>query len=327
MFSSILARCSKLVFVNKYRLKKGINPAGIWGEKRFWVPSEYVENNVFYYFQARLPKFMKAKQETNTLIGSYYKEGETIQIHTRSATDLSIIPSNSIDYCFTDPPYGGAVHYLDLSILWNSWLQFPTNSTEEIVIKNGKLSSYQTLLKMASQEIYRVLKPGAHLSVTFHSSKLSVWNSLLETCRDSGFYLLNIIPLDPIKRSHNQIELTGAVKTDLLLIFKKPEIGKFVPKEVAKPVDAQSIVIRAARKLLERKDSASIAEIYDTAIIDWSNTVYHSKMLQKKVKLSVNSLRKILEAHSEFEFFEETVSDYKGKPRRIEKWRVKSSES
>lgn len=71
MFSSILARCSTLVFVNKYRVKKGINPAGMWGEKRFWVPSEYVENNVFYYFQARIPKFMKAKQETNALIGNY----------------------------------------------------------------------------------------------------------------------------------------------------------------------------------------------------------------------------------------------------------------
>jgi len=324
IFSSILARCSKLVFVNKYRLKKGINPAGVWGEKRFWVPSEYVENNVFYYFQARVPKFMKAKQETNALIGSYYKEGETIQIYTRSATDLSIIPSNSIDYCFTDPPYGGTVQYLDLSILWNSWLQFPTNSNKEMVIKNGKLSSYQTLLKMAFQEIYRVLKPGAHLSVTFHSSNISVWNALLEACRDSGFHLLSIIPLDPIKRSHNQIELTGAVKTDILLTFKKSDTGRFIPKEVAKPIDVQSIIIGAARKLIEKDGSASTAEIYDTTIIDWSNTVYHYQTLPKKVKLSVNSLRKILGARSEFESFGETVSDYKGKHRRIEKWRMKT---
>lgn len=327
MFSSILARCSKLVFVNKYRLKKGINPAGVWGEKRFWVPSEYVENNVFYYFQARIPKFMKAKQETNTLIGSYYKEGETIQIHTRSATDLSIIPSSAIDYCFTDPPYGGAVQYLDLSILWNSWLQLSTNSNEEIVIKKGNLSSYRTLLKMAFQEIYRVLKPGAHLSVTFHSSNISVWNSLLEACRDSGFHLSSIISVDPIKRSHNQIELTGAVKTDLLLNFKKSDTGKFIPREVTKPIGVQSIAIEAARKLIVKYGSASTAEIYDKTIIDWSNTVYHYQTLPKKVKLSVNSLRKVLRAHPEFESFEKVVSDYKGKQRRIEKWRTKTLES
>ena len=326
MFSSILARCSKLVFVNKYRLKKGINPAGVWGEKRFWVPDEYVENNVFYYFQARFPKFMKAKEETNALIGNYYKEGETIQIYNRSATDLSMIPSNTIDYCFTDPPYGGAIQYLNLSILWNSWLQFLTNSDEEIVIKNGNLSLYQSLLTMAFKEIYRVLKPGAYLSVTFHSSDISVWNSLLEACRDSGFHLLSIIPLDPIKRSHNQIELTGAVKTDLLLTFRKSDIEKFIPEQVAKPIDLQSIVIRAARKLIEKKGSATTAEIYDTTIIDWSKTLYHYQTLPKKVKLSINSLRKILRGHPEFEFFEDTVSDYKGKHRRFEKWRMKTLE-
>jgi len=327
MFSSILARCSKLIFINKYRLQKGINPAGVWGEKRFWLPSECVENNVFYYFRARIPKFIKGKQETNALIGNYYKEGETIKIYTGSATDLSKIPSNSIDYCFTDPPYGGAVQYLDLSILWNSWLQFPTDSEEEIIIKNGKRSSYQTLLKRAFQEIYRVLKPGAYLSVTFHSSNITGWNSLLEACRDSGFYLLSIIPLNPIKRSHNQIELIGTVKTDLLLTFRKSNEGKFIPKESAKPIDVQSAVIRAARKLIGEDGSASTGEIYDATIIDWSSTVYHYQVLPEKVRLSINSLRKILRAHSEFESFEESASDYKGQHRRIEKWRMKTLKS
>ncbi len=37
---------------------------------------------------------------------------------------------DSVDYIFTDPPYGGAfISYLDLSILWNHWLGFPV--TEE----------------------------------------------------------------------------------------------------------------------------------------------------------------------------------------------------
>lgn len=49
VFSSILVRTSKLIFVNNYRLNKGVNPAGVWGEKRFWVPEKYAENNVLYY--------------------------------------------------------------------------------------------------------------------------------------------------------------------------------------------------------------------------------------------------------------------------------------
>ncbi len=87
-FSSILVRTSKLIFVNNYRLNKGVNPAGVWGEKRFWVPGEYVENNVLYYFRERLSKVIKAKKETNALIGNYFKEGNTFKMSTQSATDL-----------------------------------------------------------------------------------------------------------------------------------------------------------------------------------------------------------------------------------------------
>ena len=324
MFSSIIPRTSKLVFVNDYRFKKGINPAGVWGEKRFWVPTEYVENNVFYYFKARFFKFMKAKRETNNLIGKYYKEGETIQIHMGSATNLSMVSSNSIDYCFTDPPYGGAIKYLDLSALWNSWLQFPINGDKEIIVKNGNFPAYQTLLQKAFQEIYRVLKPSAYLSVTFHSTNISVWRSLLEACRDSGFCLSSIIPLSPIKSSHNQIDMRGTVKTDLLLTFKKSDMEKFVPMMIDNPPNIQKIIILVAKEIIEEEGSASTAEIYDKAIINWSSIVYQYRRVPKKVNLSINFLRKTLAEHLDFESFEKIVFDYKGKYRRIEKWQMKT---
>ena len=38
MFLSSLVRCSKLIFVNEHRFSKNVNPAGVWGEKRFWGP-------------------------------------------------------------------------------------------------------------------------------------------------------------------------------------------------------------------------------------------------------------------------------------------------
>src|SRR5437667_164892 len=36
-----------------------------------------------------------------------------------------VLKPGSVDYIFTDPPYGGFISYLDLSILWNHWLGFP----------------------------------------------------------------------------------------------------------------------------------------------------------------------------------------------------------
>jgi DNA modification methylase len=54
-----------------------------------------------------------------------------------AATLDQVIKPGSVDYIFTDPPYGAFISYLDLSILWNHWLGFPiadeTREQETIV--------------------------------------------------------------------------------------------------------------------------------------------------------------------------------------------------
>ncbi|MCW3138281.1 MAG: DNA methyltransferase, partial [Methanophagales archaeon] len=304
VFSSILVRTSKLIFVNNYRLNKGVNPAGVWGEKRFWVPERYVENNVLYYFKERLLRFIKAKKETNALIGNYIKEGNTFKISTQSATDLSTIPSNSIDYCFTDPPYGGSVQYLDLSTIWNAWLQFDVDYANEIIVKNDSVTRYKEMLTKAFHEIYRVLKPDKFMSVTFHSSNISVWNALISACQDAGFELVNIVPQTPIKRTHNQIELKGTVKTDLIATFKKP-YQKFILQQEEGIINIRDIVLTETTNLLEKVHVATTAEIYDAVILKWINIAYRNPKIPKNVKISLNDIAEILRRNNNFENFSE----------------------
>lgn len=324
VFSSILVRTSKLIFVNNYRLNKGVNPAGVWGEKRFWVPDEFVENNVLYYFKERLSKFIKAKKETNALIGNYFKEGNTFKMSTQSATDLSTIPSDSIDYCFTDPPYGGSIQYLDLSTLWNAWLQFDVDYANEIIVKNDSVTRYKEMLTKAFREIYRVLKPDKSMSVTFHSSNVSVWNALISACQDAGFELVNIVPQTPIKRTHNQIELKGTVKTDLIATFKKP-YQKFILQQEEGIINTRDIVLTEAINILEKVNIATTAEIYDAIILKWINIAYRNPKTPKNVKISLNDIAEILKRNNNFESFSEIAFDYKGEPREIIKWRLKNA--
>ena len=57
--------------------------------------------------------------------------------------NLSSIPSNSIDYIFTDPPYADKVQYGELNFVWEAWLDFDTTWHEEEIIVNevrGKTS-------------------------------------------------------------------------------------------------------------------------------------------------------------------------------------------
>ena len=45
------------------------------------------------------------------------------------------VPSNSIDYIFTDPPYADAVQYGELNFVWESWLGgTPDWHSDEIVV-------------------------------------------------------------------------------------------------------------------------------------------------------------------------------------------------
>ena len=57
-------------------------------------------------------------------------------ISTQSATNLSSIPANSIDYIFTDPPYADKVQYGELNFIWEAWLDFDTRWHDEEIIVN-----------------------------------------------------------------------------------------------------------------------------------------------------------------------------------------------
>ena len=85
-----------------------------------------------------------------------------------SATDLSWLPSSSIDYVFTDPPFGANLFYGDCNVVWEAWLGDVTDPTEEIVVNRslpvaagGKtITDYEKLLGDAFTEVHRVLEPG-----------------------------------------------------------------------------------------------------------------------------------------------------------------------
>jgi DNA modification methylase len=323
MLSSTIVRCSKLIFVNRYRLNRGVNPAGVWGEKRFWVPNEFVENNVFYYFKARLSKVVKAKSETNSLIGDYFTE-KTCSILTKSSTNLSEIPQESIDYCFTDPPYGGSVQYMGLSTIWNAWLRLGSADNHEITINKHKtLQEYEEELQKVFHEIYRVLKTSHYLSVTFHSSNVDIWNSMLRACQEAGFELVNVVPQEPIKRSLSQIESKGTVATDLIVTFRKSSNGKLMLASREMP-DLNELVNLAAKEYLKHRVTATTSEIYDAVVLKWIGFAYGSPNIPKKLNFSAKGLIQILRKQS-FRSLEREQLDYKGCKRKLTIWRLPSS--
>jgi putative DNA methylase len=130
-----------------------------------------------------------------------------------SSTELVDIDSSSIDLVITDPPFGGLLHYSELSDFFYVWLRlglkkyFPeyfsaefTPKTLEAVANRAREphdsdAFYQRVLTQCWKEANRVLKPGGILTFTFHHSEDEPWVAVLESLFDAGFYLEATYPI------------------------------------------------------------------------------------------------------------------------------------
>jgi DNA modification methylase len=239
-FTSCLAQASKMIFVIKHRGRTSGNAryekeeVGSW-VTGFWIPNERFELNVWRCFENRFRKVLNGKKEVfQHLIGSYL-EAETFEdliqernilISTRSATDLSILPDESVDYIFTDPPHADRIPYMELSLIWMAWLQLEGDFESEIVISNAKnrnknIKEYQMRLGLAFKEMHRVLKNKRFISVVFNSRDAKAWDALITSCRDIGFEIIDIKHLKYSANSVLQDSREGALRGDFIITFRK----------------------------------------------------------------------------------------------------------
>lgn len=133
-----------------------------------------------------------------------------------------------VDYIFTDPPFGGNLMYSELNFLWEAQLKVFTNNKPEAIENKAQgkgLREYQELMTECFKEYYRVLKPGRWMTVVFHNSKNSVWNSIQEALQTAGFVIADVRTLDKRQGSFKQVTSSNAVKQDLVISCYKPNGG------------------------------------------------------------------------------------------------------
>lgn len=172
-----------------------------------YVSSLFYEFNVFRLFERKVRAAVRLFRITAAAKGA-------VAVRTGSAADLAGIPDASVDYVFTDPPFGSNIYYADCSLLWEAWLDRFTDRAGEMVINRaakgptgGKsLADYQALLTRAFAEIRRVLKPGRWASVVFHNSSAEVWEALRRACVDAGFTLGSAVMFDKRQKSFKAIK-------------------------------------------------------------------------------------------------------------------------
>ncbi|MCP9852822.1 hypothetical protein KBZ14_08045 [Synechococcus sp. HJ21-Hayes] len=241
----------------------------------YYVASQHAEVSPWYLLHDQQRKTTKLgrlnsafEHMPSCLGGSILQAGDCARIAA---------PESSVDYIFTDPPFGENIYYADLNFLVESWHGVTTASEGEAIVdqaKHKRSSDYQLLMRQCFERYNRLLKPGHWMTVVFSNSSNGIWRAIQEAMGAAGFVVADVRTLDKQQGSYRQVT-SSAVKQDLVISAYKPteelrkrfEIGQSstdgawafvrehlhnVPVFVGRYSEVELVVERTAQMLLDR---------------------------------------------------------------------------
>jgi 16S rRNA G966 N2-methylase RsmD len=191
------------------------------------------------------------------LLASGLARGRAVAVRQASATRLPV-PSGSIDYCFTDPPFGAHIVYSDVSLLWEAWLGHLTDRDEEAIMVSGGdkpkgVAEYHDLLYGAFSEIRRVLKLDGRATVVFQATDESVWEAIISAAEAAGLFVAEASTMHKGQPSFKQVKGVQAgervAHTDVVLTFasdgaacavERPDLRSIVSDEMQTWAEARN---------------------------------------------------------------------------------------
>lgn len=138
-----------------------------------------------------------------------------------------MLPDNSIDYVFIDPPFGDNLPYAELNFLWEAWLRVFTSIGQDAVVSEKwvkDLGVYTDMMSACLRQVHRILKPNRWVTVEFHNSRNSVWTAIQEALGQAGFIIADVRVLDKGMLTKKQLN-ANAVNKDLVISAYKPNGG------------------------------------------------------------------------------------------------------
>ncbi|WP_373478733.1 DNA methyltransferase [Geminocystis sp.] len=238
---------------------------------RYRIAKNPTFKNTIDVFETKFNRVLNGKKEME-----YYINEKTIfnaQIVKNSATDLSFIPNESIDYIYTDPPYGKKIPYLDLSTMWNGWLDLEVTESDYNLeaIEGGEnkktKDEYNQLIAQSIKEMYRVLKFDRWLSFVFAHKDPEFWHLIIDTAESCGLEYVGAVAQKNGQTSFKKRQNPFTVLSGQLIInFRKVR----TPRTILKAnlgMDMAEIVIQTIEGVIAKNDGATLEQINDELII------------------------------------------------------------
>jgi adenine-specific DNA methylase len=199
-----LASLVAFVFTSLYQRVTRLSEFRFWGGSgntaRFNVPFIFNEANVFVTFERKAASIL---DHIETTAVSY--QGSKVVV-CGSAANLDYLPDESVDFIFTDPPFGANINYSEMNFLWESWLGDFTDAVDEAIVNRfqGKgLREYEELMASSLSECYRVLRSGHWMLLVFMNSSSKVWDALRSAIRRAGFVAKRV---DIFDKQHGHLQ-------------------------------------------------------------------------------------------------------------------------
>jgi hypothetical protein len=260
-WSASVAKLNKTFLSAKGRAESR-GGSSIFSIYRYKLAGQEVELPIWETFRGCFLNVLHAKQEVlETAYLGRKRVGDPDAFNSRGdfrvlAMDAAQLEQKlkpgSVDYIFTDPPYGGFIAYLDLSILWNHWLGLPVTdeAREQETIVGGERGHteehYKQGLARSIETCFHLLKPDRWLPIVFQHWDTSYFATILETASGCGGELKAAITQtgDVIWSMHKKKNSASLLAGEMILTFykpaKTPKTAK--PSKPPAPEDAQAIL-------------------------------------------------------------------------------------
>ncbi|WP_157381982.1 DNA methyltransferase [Burkholderia ubonensis] len=268
-FTASLARASRRY---QWSSKRPLNAQN----QTYYIAPIYYEWNVFELFGRKVAAAIRSDDVLYRYRDLLDTALPTVQVAvnytTASASNLAHLKDESIDYVFTDPPFGSNIFYSDMNLFHEAWIGTATNPENEAVVhttgkrKSGSAERYERLLRAAFSEAVRVLRPGRYMSVVFGNSSGNVWGLVQRALRDSGFdpAPVHVSVLDKGQRSVKGLSSgsEGIVTVDLVMTVRKPNQGERIQSNrLASEANAGSLIADAIASL-SIEDARNPSHVY-----------------------------------------------------------------
>ena len=264
-----LYMCNR-TFISAKGRKESRGGSSIFSIYRYKVAKKAIELNPWTVFSGRFKKLLAAKQETNLLIGMLPGASNNATFAKGYAQCLTqFVEPESVDYIFTDPPYGRNIAYLDLIRMWDAWLGFETTEEDrrEEAIEDGDSDHtpehYKEKLAAGIREMFRVLKYDRWMSLVYHHREPAMWDTVVKAAESAGFEYVNTVaqPLSVVWSMHKKKNPLTVLSGELILNFRKVTNPKTLAI-ASVGSDAVGLIKNSAELSIVEHNGATTDQIY-----------------------------------------------------------------